>query len=99
VDESFTVPNVTQYNFDRFVREVDNWEVYYKQHCTKKDDSWATTVMLNNGVRIDKVSCLYDYYYSSRHDHLIFIYTLLDSKRRGIDPNSFRSDAAARVRQ
>ena len=56
LDEEFTVDHVTNRNFSRFVREIDNWEVYYMEYCTKSNDDWATTVMHTNGVRIDKVN-------------------------------------------
>jgi hypothetical protein len=42
--------------FSRFVREIKNWNIYYKKHCTKRDDTWAVAVMHTNGVQIDKVS-------------------------------------------
>ena len=55
MNEEFIVEHVAGYNFSRFIREIENWEVYYKEHCTKKDDRWSTAVLLTTGVRIDKV--------------------------------------------
>jgi hypothetical protein len=56
-DEEFSCEPVAKYLFLRFAHEIENWEVYFKEHCTKKEDSWSTAVLHTTGVQIDRVSC------------------------------------------
>ena len=59
MSEEYVLEHIADNNFARFLREIENWEVYYKDHCTKKDDRWSTAVLLTTGVRIDKVKFFY----------------------------------------
>jgi hypothetical protein len=79
-DEEFSCEPVAKHLFLRLTREIESWEVCFKEHCTKRGDSWSTAVLHTTGVQIDKVCCFLFTNLFAASDKIFLIFILSDSK-------------------